>query len=135
MTSPGESTCDTAVGVLKRVGPDAALAHLTPSSAIRPVCRSLLTAPPSSRPGWKPIRADWSLVSSTTASRHGEISESDLTSASLTPQSPVMSSLDVSPRPPFLSSKFARRNIQNPHKKRLGGPTFPCQNPFRYFPL
>ena len=28
MTSPGESTCDTVVGVLPRVGPAAALAHL-----------------------------------------------------------------------------------------------------------
>ena len=93
MTSPGFSTCETAVGVLPLAGPDAALAQLTPSSVMMPVCRSLLTAPPSSRPGWKPIRADWSLVSSTTASRHGEMSDSDLTSASLTPQSPDMSSL------------------------------------------
>src|SRR6266403_2639853 len=104
MTSPGESTCDTAVGDLKRVGPDAAFAHLTPSSVIIPVCRSLLTAPPSSLPGWKAIRADWSLVSSTTAIRQGEISDSDLTSASLTPQSPDISSLLIAPRQPCASS-------------------------------
>ena len=43
-------------------------------------------------------RADWSLVSSTTAMRHGEISDSDLMSASLTPQSPEMSSFWIAPR-------------------------------------
>src|SRR5258708_29214650 len=106
MTSPGESTCETAVGVLKRVGPDAAFAHLTPSSVMIPVCRSLATAPPSSRPGWKPIRADCSLVSSTTAIRHGEMSERDLTSASLTPQSPAISILLVAPRQPCASSQL-----------------------------
>ena len=73
-----------------------------------PVCRSLRTAPPSSRPGWKPIRADWSLVSSTTAIRHGEMSDSDLTSASLTPQSPEISSLLIAPRQPCASSKLTR---------------------------
>ena len=88
--------------------PDAALAHLTPSSVMMPVCRCLETAPPSSRPGWKPILADWSLVSSTTAIRHGEISLSDLTSASLTPQSPEMSSLLIAPRQPVASSKLTR---------------------------
>ena len=64
-----------------------------------PVCRSLDIAPPSSRPGWKPIRADWSLVSSTTAIRHGEMSLSDLTSASLMPQSPEISSLLIATAP------------------------------------
>ena len=63
-----------------------------------PVWRILLTAPPSSRPGWKPTRADWSLVSSTTAMRQGEMSDSDLMSASLTPQSPEMSSFWIAPR-------------------------------------
>ena len=73
-----------------------------------PVCLTLLTAPPSSRPGWKPIRADWSDVSSTTAIRHGEMSPSDLTSASLTPQSPEMSSFDGAPRQPLASSYLTR---------------------------
>ena len=45
------STCETAVGVLPRAGPAAAFAHFTPSSVMFPVCRSLSTAPPSSRPG------------------------------------------------------------------------------------
>src|SRR5215218_4411887 len=108
MTSPGEITLETEVGVLDRVGPDAALAHLTPSSVMIPVCRSLLTAPPNSRPGWKPIRADWSLISNTTAIRHGDMSESDLTSASLTPQSPDMSILLDAPRQPCCSSNVTR---------------------------
>ena len=59
------------------------------SGRCRPA-RSRTTAPPSSRPGWKPMRADWSLVSSTTASCQ-PMSLSALTSASFTPQSPVMS--------------------------------------------
>ena len=89
-------------------GPEAALAQRTPSSVMMPVCLTLLTAPPSSRPGWKPIRADWSLVSSTTAIRHGEMSPSDLTSTSLTPQSPEMSSFDGAPRQPLASSYLTR---------------------------
>src|SRR6201996_6000408 len=98
MTSPGCSTCETAVGVLPFDGPDADLAHFTPSTETSPVLRSLLTAPPRSRPGWKPTRADWSLVSSTTAICQGEMSERDLTSASLTPQSPETSSFWIGPR-------------------------------------
>ena len=54
------------------------------------------------------MRADWSDVSSTTAIRHGEMSLSDLISASLTPQSPEMSSLLMAPRQPWASSKFTR---------------------------
>ena len=67
----------------------AGFAHFTPSSGMMPTSRSLLTAPPGSRAGCKPMRADWSLVSSTTASRQGAMSDSALTSASLTPQSPA----------------------------------------------
>ena len=62
-----------------------------------PISRSLTTAPPGSRAGCKPMRADWSLTSSTTASRHGAMSDSDFTSASLTPQSPR--DVDLGDRP------------------------------------
>jgi len=66
-----------------------AFAHFMPSSAIVPVSRSFESAPPGSRLGCNPIRADASSASNTTASRHGATSESALTSASLAPQSPA----------------------------------------------
>ncbi len=65
--------------------------------------RSLLTKPPGSRPGCRPMRVDLSPASSTTASRQGATSLSAFTSASLPPQSPVaMSSLLTGPRQPAL---------------------------------
>jgi len=39
-------------------GPLAGFAHLTPSSGTMPTSRSLTTAPPGSRAGCRPIRAD-----------------------------------------------------------------------------
>ena len=87
-----QAPADTAGSALDGAG-RRGFAHFTPSSGMMPISRSLTTAPPGSRAGCKPIRADWSLASSTTASRHGAMSDSDLTSASLTPQSPVMSIL------------------------------------------
>ena len=52
-------------------GSFAALAHLTPSSAMLAMERSFETAPPCSRPGCRPMRAAWSLTSRTTAIFHG----------------------------------------------------------------
>src|SRR5262249_7715659 len=67
MTSPGASTPLTFRGFFALD----ARAHLTPSSGILPTWRSRPTAPPGSPPGWKPMRADCSLGSSTTARRQG----------------------------------------------------------------
>ena len=49
------------------------VAHACASTGTMPTWRSRVTAPPTSRPGCSPMRADWSPVSSTTASRHGAI--------------------------------------------------------------
>ena len=97
-TSPGSITCEIFAGTLPFIGPVVGFAHFTPSSGTIPVSRSLLTPPAGSRPGWNPIREDWSPLSSTTAIRHGARSEGDLISASFAPQSPVRSILVTAPR-------------------------------------
>jgi hypothetical protein len=74
------------------------LAHFTPSSGTMPTVRCLTMLPPGSRGGCSPMRADCSLASSTTAMCQGSMSESDFTSASLTPQSPAISILVIGPR-------------------------------------
>ena len=46
-----ETIRDTPAEGLPLIGPAASLVHRTPSSVIRPVCRSFATAPPNSRAG------------------------------------------------------------------------------------
>ena len=58
-----------------------------------PTVRSLLTKPPGSRPGCKPMRADWSPTSSTTASRHGATSRQRLYVGEL--DAPVAGDVDL----------------------------------------